>query len=70
MSAGREFKLNLGLARAEMQVALVVRIRSGEWRKIDVDEQVVVPGVGKVDACRRDPAPLSPMRTQNFLSTT
>jgi len=54
MSAGRQRDRRLGLAGAEMQMIGVVWNRLVERRQRRIDQKMVVPGIGSVDAGRRN----------------
>src|SRR5947209_4976364 len=49
MPARRQLDPGLGLPGAEMQVRLVVRYGFVHWRKIDIDQQMVMSGIGLGD---------------------
>ena len=66
VTAGRQLKMRFGLAQTKVQVVLVVRNDLVERWQIDVDEQMVVAGIGFLNPAGATPAPLRPMRTQNL----
>ena len=64
VAAGRQVKARLGLPETEMQMVVVVWYWLIQWRQIGIDDQVMMTGIGLLNASRCDAAPLNPMRTQ------
>src|SRR5579862_7066524 len=52
--ARRQLDAHFGLAGAEMEMVLVVRDRLIERRQVRVDDEMVMPGIGAIDAGGRD----------------